>query len=105
MTYDDRIRATAIIALLAALLAALLGALWALQHGLAPESIAWAAGLAYGAVGVLMASALRAPLGAAVVTSIKYAGFTVAFSVWIAVAGTYAALQLLLGRAPKGVFA
>ncbi|MBV9025215.1 MAG: hypothetical protein JO362_15810 [Streptomycetaceae bacterium] len=101
MTHDDRTRVTAVIALLAALLSTL----WALQHGLAPQSIAWTSGLTYGAVGLLTASALQAPLGAVAVTSVKYAGITMAYSAWIAVAGIYAGCQLLRGRAPKGMVA
>lgn len=100
MTHDDRIQATAIITLLAALF----GALWALQRGLAPQAVALTAGLAYGAA-LALTSPLQAPLGACVITSIKYAAITAAYAVWIAAAGAYAVWKLLRGRrAGTGVF-
>lgn len=101
MTTDDRIRAAALIALLAALLAAL----WALQSGLAPQTIALASALAYGAA-LALTGPLQAPLGESVVTSAKYAGLTAVFAVWVAVAGAYAGWQLLRDRAAaRGVLA
>lgn len=103
MTHNDRVQASASIALLAALLAAV----WAWRTGLDAESLGWLAGGAYGAVVVFLAPALHAPTGAVAVTSIKYAALTAAFSVWVAAAGTYAIVQLLRGRAastPKGAF-
>lgn len=100
MTHDDRIQVTAVIALLAALL----GALWALQRGFDPQAVALTSALAYGAA-LAFTGPLQAPLGAAVVTSIKYAVVTAAFAVWVAAAGAYAGWQLLRGRAAaKGVF-
>lgn len=102
MTHDDRVQAAAVIALLAAVLAAV----WGWRNGLAPEPIGWLAGAAYGAALLFVAPALRAPSGATAVTSIKYALFTTAFSVWIAVSGIYAIGQLLRGRDDqRGVFA
>lgn len=103
MTNDDRIQATAVIALLAALL----GALWALQHGLGPQGVALAFGLAYGAA-LAFTGPLQAPLGESVVTSIKYAAFTAAFAVWVLAAGVYSGWQLLRERrtsTSKAVFA
>lgn len=104
MTHDDRVRASAVIALLAAVLAAV----WAWRQGLDPESLGLLAGAAYGAALLFVAPALKTSSAAAAVTSIKYAALTAAFSVWVAAAGTYAIVQLLRGRAtstPKGAFA
>ncbi|GAA0357554.1 hypothetical protein PV735_46750 [Streptomyces turgidiscabies] len=102
MTNDDRVQTAAVIALLAAVLAAV----WGWRTGLASEPIAWLSGAAYGAALLFVAPALQAPPGATAVTSIKYAAFTTAYSVWVAVAGIYAIGQLLRGRADsKVVFA
>lgn len=102
MTHDDRVQAAAVIALLAAVLAAV----WAWRNGLAPEPIAWLSGAAYGAALLFVAPALQASSGAVAVTSIKYAAFIAAFSVWVTATGVYAIRQLLRGRnASKGVFA
>jgi len=103
VTHDDRVQAAAVIALLAAVLAAV----WGWRHGLAPEPLGWLAGAAYGATVLFLAPAMRAPSGETAVTSIKYALFTTAFSVWIAVAGLHAITQLLRSQrqTSKGVFA
>ncbi|ATL88759.1 hypothetical protein [Streptomyces malaysiensis] len=100
MTRDDSAQVTAILALLAAPLAAV----WAWRQGLGTLTSAEVAGLVYGAVASLVGSKLRAPLGAVVVTSVKYAAITAAYSVWLAVAALYAGWRLLRGRTPKGAF-
>ncbi|WP_330294084.1 hypothetical protein [Streptomyces sp. NBC_00576] len=102
MTNDDRVQTAAVIALLAAVLAAV----WGWRTGLTPEPVAWLSGAAYGVALLFVAPALRAPSGATAVTSIKYAAFTAAYTVWVAVSGVYAIGQLLRGRADsKVVFA
>jgi hypothetical protein len=100
VTHDDRVQAAAVIALLAAVLAAV----WGWRHGLAPELLGWLAGVAYGAVVLFLAPAMRAPSGETAVTSIKYALLTVALSVCTAVAGVRAITQLWRGerRTSKG---
>ncbi|MFD8386536.1 hypothetical protein ACFV2X_49945 [Streptomyces sp. NPDC059679] len=100
MTHDDRAQATAVIALLAALLAAV----WAWRLGWGPTACAEVTGVVYVAVAALVSSALHAPLGAVVVTSVKYTAITAAYSVWVAAAALYAVCRLLSGRTSKGVF-
>lgn len=103
MTHDDRIQASAVIALLVAVLTAV----WAWRQGLDPESLGWLTGAAYGAALLFVAPALKTSSAAAAVTSIKYAAFTLAASVWVAAAGIVAIVQLLRGRGTSstGAFA
>ncbi|MBU3865543.1 hypothetical protein KN815_16095 [Streptomyces sp. 4503] len=100
MRRDERAQVAAILALLAAVLAAV----WAWRQGLGTMTSAEVAGLVYGAVASLVGSKLQASLGAVVVTSVKYAAITAAYSVWLVVAAVYAGWRLLRGRAPRGAF-
>ncbi|WP_327359881.1 hypothetical protein [Streptomyces sp. NBC_01304] len=101
MTHDDKVQATAVIALLAALL----GTLWGLQSGYSAETTVLAAALAYG-LALSLTGTMQAPLDAVVITSIKYAVLTGAFALWVLGAGLYAGWQLVRGRTETtGAFA